>query len=167
MTIRTFGIITILFWASHLLFLPSIKTVTPEMQREMAERREMKELPPEMYKAAAKLNVEHTRAVQSMIMRLVMILAGVVSGVLLLMSRFTGWIMAIVLCAGFLVLRILGLLRYYPDVGGRIKVIFTLLVPQHPAPIIYNEVITPLFFIGSVFFLARKSVGRQLMTKGK
>ena len=163
MNLRIFGIVTILFWLSHLVFLPPIKNITPEMSREIAETREMRKVVPDRYKSEAVLEVEYARSVRATVVMLLTIAAGVVSGILLLTLRFAGWIMAIVLCSGFLLLRIVGLLRYYPDVWGRIKVIFTLLLPLRPVPVIYNEVVTPLFFIGTIVFLARRSAFRQLL----
>jgi hypothetical protein len=167
MTLRIFGIVTILFWLTLLLFLPPIKNITPTMKQEIAETREMRKVIPDMYKSEAVLEAEHARSVNAMITMLFMIAAGVISGILLLTLRFAGWIMAIVLCAGFLLLRIVGLLRYYPDVWGRIKVLFTLLLPLRPVPVIYNEIITPLFLAGTIIFLARRSVSRQLVAGGK
>jgi hypothetical protein len=139
--------------------------MTPEMRREIAETREMRKVVPDMYKSEAGLEAEHARSVRAMVIMLFMIAAGVLSGILLLAMRLAGWIMAIVLCSGFLLLHIAGLARYYPDVWGRIKVIFILILPLHPAPIIYNEVITPLFFIGAIIFLGRKTVFQQMITR--
>lgn len=167
MTLRSFGIVTILFWLSHLLFLPPIKNITTEMRREIAETREMRESVPAMYKSDEALEAEHVRSVWTRVIMLFMIAAGVISGILLLIRKYQGWIMAIVLCAALFLLRIVGLLRYYPDVFGRMKVIFTIMMPLHPVPVIYNEIITPLFFIGSILFLARKSVARRLITGEK
>ncbi len=127
----------------------------------------MRRIVPDMYKFEAVLEVEYAHSVRSTVVMLLTITAGVVSGILLLTLRFAGWIMAIVLCAGFLLLRIVALFRYYPDVWGRIKVIFTLLLPLHPVPVIYSEIITPLFFIGTVAFLTRKSVSRQFIVRNK
>ncbi len=167
MTLRIFGIVTILFWLSHLLFLPPVKSITPQMRREIAETREMRKVVPDMYKSEAVLEAEYARSLRATVVMLLTIAAGVVSGILLLTLRFTGWIMAIVLCAGFFLLRIVALLRYYPDVWGRIKVIFTLLLPLRPLSVVYNEVVTPLFFIGTIIFLTRKSVSRQLVARSK
>lgn len=160
-----FGIVTVLFWLSHLLFLPPIKNMTPEMGREIAATREMRKVVPDMYKSEAGLEAEHARSVRAMAIMLIMIAAGVLSGILLLTMRVAGWIMAMVLCSGFLLLHIAGLARYYPDVWGRITVVFILMLPLHPVWIIHNEVITPLFFISTIIFLGRKSVFQQMITR--
>ncbi len=167
MNLKIFGTVTILFWLSNLLFLPPVKTITPEMRREIAETREMRKVVPDMYKSESVLEAEYARSVRATVVMLLTITAGVVSGILLLTSRFAGWIMAIVLCSGLLLLRTVGLLRYYPDVWGRIKVLFTLLLPLRPVPVIYNEIITPLFLAGTIIFLARRSVSRQLVAGEK
>ena len=163
--LRIFGIVTVLFWLSHLLFLPPIKNMTPEMGREIAATREMRRGIPDMYRSEENLEAEHARSVRAMIIMLVIIAVGVLSGILLLAMRLAGWIMAIVLCSGFLLLHITGLARYYPDVWGRIKVVFVLMLPLHPVRVIYNEVVTPLFFIGAIVFLGRKSVFQQMITR--
>jgi hypothetical protein len=163
--LRIFGIVTVLFWLSHVLFLPPIKNMTPEMGREIAATREMRQVIPDMYKSEAGLEAEHARSVRAMTIMLLMIAAGVFSGILLLAMRVAGWIMAMVLCSGFLLLHITGLARYYPDVWGRINVIFVLMLPLHPARVIHNEVITPLFFISTILLLGRKSVFQQMITK--
>jgi hypothetical protein len=167
MSLKIFGIVTILFWLSNLLFLPPVKNITPEMRREIAGTRDLRDVVPDMYKSEAVLEAEYARSVRSTVVMLLTIAAGVVSGILLLTLRFAGWIMAIVLCSGFLLLRIVGLLRYYPDVWGRIKVIFTLLLPLRPVPAIYSEIITPLFFIGTIIFLIRQPVSCQFVAGSK
>ncbi len=162
--LRIFGIVTILFWLSHLLFLPPIKEMAPEMRREIAGTREMRKVVPDMYKSEAGLEAEHARSVRALVIMLFMIAAGVLSGILLLTMRPAGWIMALVLCSGFLLLHIAGLARYYPDVWGRIKVIFVLMLPLHPVRVIYYEIVTPLFFIGAIIFLGRRSVFQQMIS---
>jgi hypothetical protein len=165
--LRIFGIVTVLFWLSHLLFLPPIKNSIPEMRRERLETREMRQVIPDMYKSEENLEAEHARSVRAVIIMLVIIAVGVLSGILLRAMRLAGWIMAFVLCSGFLLLHVADRARYYPDVWGRMQVIFTLLLPLHPVRVIYYEVVTPLFFIVTIMFLTRKPVLRFFVARSK
>jgi hypothetical protein len=87
-----------------------------------------------------------------------LILAGVVSGVLLLVHPRSGRVLAMVLCTVVLAYRAWSLARSYPHISDRLHGIFFLLLPTNPVYVIHSEIITLAFYITTIVFLWRKQV---------
>jgi hypothetical protein len=86
-----------------------------------------------------------------------LIVAGVVSGLLLLVHPRSGRIVAVTLCTGMLALRLWQILAPYPHIGERLHAIFFLLLPQRPVYVIHCEILAVAFFIATIVFLGMRS----------
>lgn len=155
-----FALLTILFWLSFLLYLPPFYA-THDIKSLISEAHEAKKFAAEMDKPQEVLEVQSIHSFRlAFIQSLLIIIAGVVSGILLLARRRSGQVLAIVICSGMLILRIVDIAQS-PYVWKRIYFIFVMWLPKRPFYIVHNDIIAVLFYIGTVVYLTRKSISQQ------
>jgi hypothetical protein len=87
-----------------------------------------------------------------------LIIAGVFSGVLLLVHPRSGRILALALCLAMLILRISHTLSAYPHILRNLHATYFIMLPQMPIYTIHHEIIALAFFITTVLYLGRKSI---------
>lgn len=156
-----FALLTILFWLSFLLFLPPFYA-THDIKSLISEAHEAKEFNPEMDKPGEVLEVQFIHSFRlAFVQSLLIIIGGVVSGILLLARRRFGQILAIVISAGMLILRVIDIGESL-HIWKRIYFIFVMWLPKRPFYVVHNDIIAVLFYIGTIFYLTRKSISQQI-----
>src|SRR5262249_23790597 len=89
----------------------------------------------------------------------VVAVVGVISGILLIARRRTGRILAISVCSLLFVLWLNGIIHFAIKASFSPIMIFKLLTLSGG---IQEQVVNPMFFLLTIFFLTRKSVGVHL-----
>jgi hypothetical protein len=156
-SIRVFGICTIILWLSYVVYLPpfvegpDIKSLVndgysmyvlehPNVSKQQLEMRLL-----------LSIYLSYAKAV-------ILIIAGVMAGFFIIRYKKIGRIIALVLCFIMLGSRVLALLIAYPNTIDNLKVIYVFLLSRRPLEIIHRDIIAPIFFILSIFYLFKKSV---------
>jgi len=150
-----FAAVTLAFWLSLLPYLPPI-TLTPELKDLVAQARETREYVPKMNRSAEELESSLVGALRILYIKwAVAILLGVLSGILLLVHRPSGRVLAIALSSLMLGMKAFSLISTYPRTGQLLYFIFFLALPRRPVYVIHNEIVAPLFWIATIVVLWR------------
>jgi len=173
-SLYAFGIITVVFWLSFLIYLPpiapspKIKEPVAEVKRALEEFPLLKKFVPELDKPSSELEAQLRREfLASYIKWLFMIIVGVISGVLLLAQRRTGQVLAIALCSVALIGRAVGLLISHPPTWEGWIALYSAMLKYSPVGLIHKDILSYVFFIFSVIFLTRRSVSGQFARRPK
>ena len=173
-SLYAFGIITVVFWLSFLIYLPpiapspKIKEPVAEAKRALEELPFLKKLVPELDKPSSELEAQLRREfLASYIKLLFLIIVGVISGILLLAKRRIGQVLAIALCSLCLISRVVGLLRIHPSTWEDWIAFYSAMLKNLPVDLIHKGILASVFFLFSVIFLTRRSVSRQFCRRPK
>jgi hypothetical protein len=124
---RHFGIITVVLWASFLIYLPPFHTM-PDMFRQ-------------------ELTFAFSKSYG-------LVIIGVASGLLILYRYQIGRIIALSLAVIIIFSRFTAL---FPNVSQKLYVNYVFMLQQKPFMVIHNDVILPLFMVFTIpFFMTNK-----------
>ncbi|KPK98340.1 MAG: hypothetical protein AMJ90_09915 [candidate division Zixibacteria bacterium SM23_73_2] len=158
--IRIFGLCTVILWFSYVVYFPPF-VQTPNMKGLIDEGYQMYNL---MNPGVSKQQLEK-RLLFSLYFAyakaIIMVLAGVIAGSLIYKYKRFGRILAITLGIIMLGGRAFALLKAYPDIIERLRIIYVFLLSHAPLQIIHKDIIAPVFFIFSIVYLCKKSVAQK------
>ena len=87
---------------------------------------------------------------------LMAVIAGIVSGALLLIYPQAGKLLAVTLCSILLIVRFWQIISAYPHIGERLYANYVLFLNVKPASVIYNDILGFIFFIGTLYLFLIK-----------
>jgi len=162
-TIRMFGIYTVIFWLSYVIYLPPF-VQSPNIKGLIDEGYEM-------YKSdhpnASKQQLVETKLYLSFIFLYAklafFIVTGIISGLFIFGHKRIGRILALVLCIVMLGSRVLAFLMAYPNIIHRLRVIYVFLLSYTPLAVIHKDIVTPIFLLMSIVYLFKKSVAQEFL----
>ncbi len=147
------GVMTILFWASHLLYLPPFHS-KPDIKGLSKDVFQAREFSPKKYESQQEIENDLNESLSALYHRAyLLILAGILSGVLLLVRNKHGILLAIAMALLMLATRIIGMFGYHRGVLAWFKVVYGYLLFVMPIQVIHKDILGPILFIFSLVFL--------------
>jgi hypothetical protein len=152
--LKLFGICTIIYWVSLIVYVPPIAPI-PNIRGLLGEidndfKREVLKWhkPDEIIEAKVMKDVMFHFAKQYAI-----ILLGVSSGILIIMRRRIGKIIALCLCSFFIIIKIMSIADRYPYYFQQMKMFYD----YAPGTVIYIDIVGTIFMLFTILYLATRS----------
>ena len=127
-SIRKFGIVSAVLWASLLIYLPPFQPMPSTFHQELTS---------------------------GFIKAYGLLLLGVLSGVLIFYRYQLGRIIALILAVIVLYSKVAAL---FPNVSQRVYALYVLMLKQNPLMVIHNDVLLPLFMAFTFFYLMKNKI---------
>ena len=153
-----FGILTIIFWLSLIVYLPPIAKI-PNVKEMLAEIDNSFKV--DVLNMNEQNHIIEERALWSIniqyIKDIIMIFLGVGGGVLIIMRRNTGRIIALCLCSYAIIIKILSIFNRYPNYYQSMKLFYD----NYPVHVIHLDIVSSIYFIVTITYLLNRSVTEE------
>ncbi len=160
------GVATMILWASYVPYLiplpfslqPSIKKIArnvaeaPEAVREKAG-----------FSGKSQIEIEKVmmrKVVLIWLIKAIPILIGLLSGLLLIMRKNYGRIMALLVAAAWVILDVVSYFRS-GNISERLYAVYVTGLREAPRYVIHNDLLPFIVFLFTIFYLIRPSIARE------